>query len=557
MKEKQWWRDAVVYQIYPRSFCDSDGDGIGDLNGITSKMDYLKDLGVDIIWLSPVYASPGVDNGYDISDYQGINPEFGTMEDFDRMLAAAHARGIRIVMDLVVNHTSDQHAWFQESRTGRDNPKSDYYIWKDPRPDGTPPNGWSSSFSGPVWTWEEARGQYYLHLFAKEQPDLNWENPAVRDAVYDMMSWWCEKGVDGFRMDVISLISKPQNLYDDGGEGIPCSNGPRIHEFLREMNDRVLSRYSLVTVGECPGVDVDQAAVYADPSGRELNMIFHFEHVSGSRLGESRYDKWDRPAMTLPELRETFSRWQYGLEGRGWNSLYLSNHDQPRCVSRFGCDSGEYRVLSAKMLATALHFQKGTPYVYQGEELGMTNAPMEDIGDYRDIESIRMYQFLTEQEGLPREKAMEYIMAVSRDHARTPMQWTAGENAGFTAGTPWIAVNPNYTEINAEAEMEDPDSVRQYYRELIRLRHTMDVMVEGRYDLLLPEDEQVFAYTRTLGDEKLWVFCNFTGRTAPLPEEYRGTLGRGAERLIGNYAEAAEDELRPFEAVVLLEKTGP
>ena len=572
--ETLWWKDAVVYQIYPRSFCDSNGDGIGDLNGITSRLDYLKKLGVDILWLSPVYQSPGDDNGYDISDYRAINPEFGTMEDFDRMLSEAHARGIRIVMDLVVNHTSDEHAWFRESRSGRDNPRRDYYIWRDADSSGNPPNRWASAFGGPAWEWDETSGQYYLHLFSRKQPDLNWDNPSVRDEVFDMMNWWCEKGIDGFRMDVISMISKPDGLPDGpempgGFTASTCCNGPRLHSYLRQMNERVLSRYPLVTVGECPGAGVEEAVLFTDPSRRELNMVFQFEHVSGSTQGSTKYDKWDRPALSMPELRQILSKWQYGLEGRGWNSLYLDNHDQPRCVSRFGNDSPRYRVVSAKMLATCLHFMKGTPYIYQGEELGMTNARMTDIGQYRDIESLQTYDFLTRQEGLPEETVMGYLQAVSRDNARTPMQWDSSANAGFSDGTPWIGVNPNYTEINAAVQMDDENSVFSYYRELIRLRHTLPVMAEGRYELLQPDNKQVFAYMRTGSGEKaedkqecgkegncrpedrLLVFCNFTRETAPLPVEVSEALEAGASRLIGNYPGLPEGQLRPYEALVL------
>ena len=556
-----WWKNAVVYQIYPRSFCDSNGDGIGDLNGITSKLDYLKKLGVDVLWLSPIYQSPGDDNGYDISDYRAINPEFGTMEDFDRMLSQAHARGIRILMDLVVNHTSDEHPWFRESRSCRDNPKRDYYIWRDADSNGNPPNRWASAFGGSAWEWDVTSGQYYLHLFSRKQPDLNWDNPLVRDEVFDMMTWWCEKGIDGFRMDVISMISKPDGLPD--GPQIPggftastCCNGPRLHSYLRQMNERVLSRYSLLTVGECPGAGIEEAVLFTDLS-----------RLSGSTRSESKYDKWDRPAMSMPELREVFTKWQYGLEEKGWNSLYLDNHDQPRCVSRFGDDSPQYRALSARMLATCLHFMKGTPYIYQGEELGMTNACMTRIDQYRDIESLQTYDFLTGQEGLPVETVMGYLQAVSRDNARTPMQWDSSANAGFTDGTPWIDVNPNYTEINAAAQTDDETSVFAYYQELIRLRHTLPVMADGRYELLAPDNDQVFAYMRTgkgaeknpacreektdEKEEKLLVFCNFTKDKALLPAEASDALENGASRLIGNYSDLPGGQLRPYEALVL------
>lgn len=552
-----WWKNAVVYQIYPRSFCDSNGDGMGDLNGITSKLDYLKNLGVDVLWLSPVYQSPGDDNGYDISDYRAINPEFGTMEDFDRMLSEAHSRGIRIVMDLVVNHTSDEHAWFCESTASRDNPRRDYYIWRDADKDGNPPNRWWSAFGGSAWEWHEKTGQYYLHLFSRKQPDLNWDNPRLRDEIFDMMAWWCEKGIDGFRMDVISMISKPDGLPDGrelpGGFTEPaCCNGPHLHSYLREMNERVLSRYSLMTVGECPGAGIEEAVLFTNPARKELNMVFQFEHVSGSRKASARYDKWDRPAMSMPELREVLSRWQYGLEKRGWNSLFLNNHDQPRCVSRFGNDAPRYRTLSAKMLATCLHFMKGTPYIYQGEELGMTNACMTDISQYRDIESLQTYDFLTKQESLSEETVMGYLQAVGRDNARTPMQWDDSPNAGFTSGHPWIDVNPNYTEINAASQIDDQNSVFFYYQELIRLRHTLPVMVDGRYELLLPDNDQIYSYMRAgNGTEKILVFCNFTKDPAPLPMEISEAFGCGASRLIGNYPDLPQGKMRPYEALAI------
>ncbi|MBR5047700.1 MAG: alpha-glucosidase, partial [Eubacterium sp.] len=509
---KNWWKKAVVYQIYPRSFADSNGDGIGDLKGITGKLEYLSELGIDVIWLSPVYQSPNADNGYDISDYQAIMTEFGTMDDFDEMLDKAHSLGLKIMMDVVVNHTSDEHAWFLESRKSRENPYRDYYIWRDPKEDGGPPNRWESSFSGSAWTYDEATGQYYLHLFAEKQPDLNWENEKVRQEVYDMMTWWCEKGVDGFRFDVITLISKQADLPDgrelgNGFTAQTCANGPRVHEYLQEMNEKVLSHYPLITVGESPMVDADMARLYCGEDRGELNMIFHFDHVSGSQIHPGKYGKWDAPAMDLPELKQVLARWQEGLSRDGWNSLYLSNHDQPRCVSRFGDDSAAYRQVSAKMLATAMHMLKGTPYIYQGEELGMTNPGFEEISQYRDVETLNIYERLTREEGLPAEKVMGWIKEVSRDNARTPMQWNSERNAGFTTGSPWIAVNPNYVEINAEKEIEDENSVFHYYQKLIRLRHKMDVIVDGKFDLLLQEDKNLFAYTRTLGDEKLTVLC--------------------------------------------------
>ena len=509
MNEK-WWKNAVVYQIYPRSFKDSNGDGIGDLEGIYEKLDYLAELGIDVIWMSPVYKSPNDDNGYDISDYQDIMDDFGTMADFDRVLAKAHSLNIKIMMDLVVNHTSDEHKWFIESKKSKDNPYHDYYMWADPDKNGNPPNRWESCFSGSAWEYVESVGQFYLHSFSKKQPDLNWDNPKVRDEVFKMMTWWCDKGIDGFRMDVISMISKYPGLPDgpengNGYTGNTSCDGPNIHKYLREMNEKVLSKYRLITVGECPGVNAEQAKKYANIDGSELDMIFQFEHVSGSALKPCYHGKWDGEAMTMPELRANFTKWQKDLEGCAWNSLFLSNHDQPRCVSRFGNDSEQYRELSAKMLATMTHFQKGTPYVYQGEELGMTNAYMENIADYRDIESLNAYKELTTKENIPAKTVMGYIKAVGRDNARTPMQWDASENGGFTSGTPWLQVNKNYKTINAAAQVNDPDSVFAYYKKLIALRHTNEVMVNGVYDVLIPAHPPIYAYTRTLGDKQLLV----------------------------------------------------
>ena len=554
--EKLWWKNAVVYQIYPRSFMDSNGDGIGDLNGITDRLEYLKDLGIDVIWLSPIYKSPNDDNGYDISDYQDIMDDFGSMDDFDRMLAKAHSLGIHIMMDLVVNHTSDEHKWFIESRKSKDSEKRDFYIWRDGK-DGELPNRWQSAFSGPAWEYDETSGQYYLHSFSKKQPDLNWDNPKVRDAVFDMMNWWCEKGIDGFRMDVISMISKREGLPDGSelGNGYTSNtsfDGPRVHEYLQEMNKKVLSKYPLITVGECPGVDVSAAGKYANADGSELNMIFQFEHVSGSHKKASRFGKWDTDAMTMPELRENFTKWQKGLEGSGWNSLYWDNHDQPRCVSRFGNDSDEYREISAKMLATCLHFLKGTPYIYQGEELGMTNAYMSDIADYRDIESLNAYKDLTDNSNVPAEEVMSYLKAVSRDNARTPMQWDDSKNAGFSTGEPWLKVNENYKLINAKSQISDESSVFSYYKKLIELRHSMDVMVDGVYDLILENHPDIYAYTRTLGDEKLLVLCNFSDKNVEIPEETVELIKNSKETIIKNYNDSKSGELRPYEAVVYM-----
>lgn len=554
MNEK-WWKNAVVYQIYPRSFKDSNGDGIGDLEGIYEKLDYLAELGIDVIWMSPVYKSPNDDNGYDISDYQDIMDDFGTMDDFDRVLKKAHSLNIKIMMDLVVNHTSDEHKWFIESKKNKDNPYHDYYMWADPDKNGNPPNRWESCFSGSAWEYVESVGQFYLHSFSRKQPDLNWDNPKVREEVFKMMTWWCDKGIDGFRMDVISMISKYPGLPDgpengNGYTGNTSCDGPNIHKYLREMNEKVLSKYRLITVGECPGVNAEQAKKYANIDGSELDMIFQFEHVSGSALKPCHHGKWDGEAMTMPELRANFTKWQKDLEGCAWNSLFLSNHDQPRCVSRFGNDSEQYRELSAKMLATMTHFQKGTPYVYQGEELGMTNAYMENIADYRDIESLNAYKELTTKENIPAETVMGYIKAVGRDNARTPMQWDASDNGGFTSGTPWLQVNKNYKTINADAQVNDPDSVFAYYKKLIALRHTNEVMVNGVYDVLIPDHPQIYAYTRTLGDKQLLVLCNDSDTNAAIPAEIQEKIHAAKNILIQNYKDTDESTLRPYEAVV-------
>lgn len=551
---KAWWKEAVVYQIYPRSFMDSNGDGIGDLNGITEKLEYLKELGIDVIWLSPVYQSPNDDNGYDISDYQAIMEEFGTMEDYDRMLARAHELGIKIMMDLVVNHTSDEHAWFVESRKSVDNPYRDFYIWRKGK-DGKEPNNWGSCFSGSAWKYDPQTDMYFLHLFSKKQPDLNWDNPKVRDRVFDMMNWWCEKGIDGFRMDVISLISKPEGLPD----GIPgetgyadsgCANGPHVHEYLKEMNRKVLSHYDLITVGEAAGVTLEEAKKYANADGSELNMVFQFEHIGGGPEADNHYGKWDSHKMPLPVWKKILSRWQTGLEGKAWNSLFLSNHDQPRSVSWFGNDSEQYREISAKMLGTCLHMMQGTPYVYQGEELGMCNAYFDQLEDYRDIESLNAYKELTETCGVSHEEMMGYLKRISRDNARTPMQWDDSANAGFTTGTPWIKVNSNYKTVNAKQQTTDPDSVFSYYKELIRLRHENDIIVYGEYELLEPQNEELFIYTRSWNNEHLMVLCNFTEKDIVIPAAVTAQIPADAQILISNYVGNLESVLRPYEARV-------
>lgn len=552
--EKKWWKESVVYQIYPRSFKDSNGDGIGDLNGITEKMGYLKELGIDVLWLSPVYQSPNDDMGYDISDYQAIMKEFGTMEDFDRMLAAAHEHGIKLVMDLVVNHTSDEHPWFVESRKSLDNAYRDYYIWR-PAKDGKEPNNWGSCFSGPAWEYDKTTDMYYLHLFSKKQPDLNWENPKVRQEVYQMMNWWLDKGVDGFRMDVISLISKKPDLPDGPVElnGYASfnepANGPRVHEFLQEMRKEVLNRADTISVGECSGVTLEEAKKYAGSDGKELNMVFQFEHMD---VDADTNTKWTDKKMDLRDMKAVLTKWQKGLENIAWNSLFWENHDQPRSVSRYGNDSPQFREVSAKMLATCLHMMQGTPYVYQGEELGMTNVPFTSVEQFRDLDSINAYRELVkEQKIFTHEEMMRYLCYKSRDNARTPFQWDDSENAGFTTGKPWIMVNPNFGEINAKKQMEDPDSVFHYYQKLIRLRKEKDVIVYGSYDLLLPEDRAIYAYTRTLGEEKLLVVCNFYQEPVEMeiPEEFLG-----GHYLISNYKEGKLERkmmLRPYEAFVV------
>ena len=553
--EKRWWKESVVYQIYPRSFCDSNGDGIGDLNGITGKLDYLKELGVDVIWLSPVYKSPNDDNGYDISDYQAIMDEFGTMEDFDRMLATAHEKGIKIMMDLVVNHTSDEHKWFIESRKSTDNPYRDYYIWRPAKEDGSLPNNWGSCFSGPAWEYDKTTDMYFLHLFSKKQPDLNWDNPAVRQDVFDMMNWWLKKGVDGFRMDVISLISKEPGLPDKepGINGYATfnvsANGPHVHEYLQEMRQKALNNADTITVGECSGVTLEEAKKYARSDEKELNMVFQFEHMDVD--SDEKAGKWTTRKMDLRDLKEILTRWQKGLQDIAWNSLYWENHDQPRSVSRFGNDSDEYREISAKMLATCIHMMQGTPYVYQGEELGMTNCPFNTLDNFRDLESINAFHELTEQGKMTEEDMMAAIGYKGRDNARTPMQWDDSAYAGFSTANPWIMVNPNYTKINAKDQVNREDSVFKYYQKLIKLRHESELIVYGTYDLILDDDKDIYAYIRTLGDEKLIVYCNFSENTreVEIPEEFVN-----GKVLISNYSDAKANQkitLRPYEAIVI------
>ena len=555
--EKKWWKESVVYQIYPKSFKDSNGDGIGDIRGIIQKLDYLKELGVNVLWISPMLESPQDDNGYDISDYRRIYKEYGTMEDYEELLLEAHKRDIRILMDLVVNHTSDEHNWFIESRKSKANPYRDYYIWKDPV-NGKEPNNWGGAFGGSAWEYDPQTQMYYMHLFSKKQPDLNWENEKVRQEVYDMMKFWCDKGIDGFRMDVISMISKDQSFPDGemnnslyGDFGPYCVHGPRIHEFLQEMNREVLSKYDIMTVGETSGVTIEEAQKYAGEARNELNMVFQFEHVEN---GSGDYGKWTTEKYDFKEFKRIMIKWQEELQGKAWNSLFLGNHDQPRSVSRFGNDNPAYRETSAKMLATCLHMMQGTPYVYQGEELGMTNVYFDKLEDYRDIESINFFTELTESGLMTPEYMMKCLMLRSRDNARTPMQWDDSAQAGFTDGAPWIKVNPNYKEINAAQQLEDPNSIFYYYQKLIRLRKEKDIIVYGGFEPLYRDDEQIFAYIRRQDQEKLLTVCNFSDKNAEMeiPEEFKG-----AECLITNLDRTVFEGkivLKPYEAFVLYKK---
>lgn len=564
--EKRWWKESVVYQIYPRSFCDSNGDGIGDLNGITGKLDYLKELGIDVIWLSPVYKSPNDDNGYDISDYQAIMDEFGTMEDFDRMLATAHEKGIKIMMDLVVNHTSDEHKWFIESRKSTDNPYRDYYIWRPAKEDGSLPNNWGSCFSGPAWEYDKTTDMYFLHLFSKKQPDLNWDNPAVRQDVFDMMNWWLKKGVDGFRMDVISLISKEPGLPDKepGINGYATfnvsANGPHVHEYLQEMRQKALNNADTITVGECSGVTLEEAKKYARSDEKELNMVFQFEHMDVD--SDEKAGKWTTRKMDLRNLKKILTRWQKGLQDIAWNSLYWENHDQPRSVSRFGNDSDEYREISAKMLATCIHMMQGTPYVYQGEELGMTNCPFNTLDNFRDLESINAFHELTEQGKMTEEDMMAAIGYKGRDNARTPMQWDNSLHGGFTTGTPWLAENPNYTKINVTDQLNRPDSVLSFYKELIALRKApeyVETFTYGTFAAAYEDVDHMFAYYRTNEEtgQRILVAGNFGTDTVTLPLEKPAdrvllTNGKTADVILTRNRESASLVLGSCDCVVLL-----
>lgn len=539
MSGSKWWKSAVIYQIYPRSFSDSNQDGIGDLQGIISKLDYLENLGIDAVWLSPVCRSPQDDNGYDISDYQDIDPVFGTLEDMEELIQEAGKHNIRIIMDLVLNHSSDEHFWFQEAKKSRENPYHDYYVWRDGE-EGVPPNDMRAAFGGSAWEWVPEVRQYYFHQFSVKQPDLNWENPKVRQEIYHMINWWIQKGVGGFRLDVIDQIAKEPDKKI-------TNNGPRLHEYLRELSRETFQRADLVTVGEAWGATTELARLYSSPDNSELSMVFQFEHICLDQTEGK--EKWDLEPLPFLKLKEVFARWQKELYGKGWNSLFWNNHDLPRIVSRWG-DDGKYRIESAKMLAVLLHGMQGTPYIYQGEELGMTNAAY-DIDEYQDIETLNLYKERLEK-GYKKEDVMDSIHAKSRDNARTPMQWNDEENAGFTKGKPWIKVNPNYKEINAMQQVEDEDSIFNCYKELIRLRRNYPVFVEGDFRMMFAEDENIFAYTREDKDTQLLVVCNFFGETVNCPLE---DSVKDMKLLISNYKEFAQMTiLRPYEARMYLRK---
>ncbi|EHN58610.1 glycoside hydrolase family 13 protein [Oenococcus kitaharae] len=558
MTTNNWWKTSTVYQIYPQSFKDSNGDGIGDLNGITESLPYLKKLGIDVIWLNPIYESPLVDNGYDISDYYKLDSQYGTMADFENLLTQTHALGIRLVMDLVVNHTSNKNKWFEESKKSQDNDYADWYIWKDPKPDGSVPNNWGSSFGGSAWTYVPERKQYYLHLYAPEQPDLNWENEEVRDAIYKMMKFWFEKGVDGFRMDTISLLSKVQSFPDAplepgrkyGSAYFGAANGPRIHEFLQEMNREVLSKYDVMTVGETPHTTSDQAKLYTDPERHELNMVFQFEAMH-SDYGY--YGRYSDLRFKLSDMRRIMNHWQLAMDGHGWNSLFWGNHDQPRAVSRFG-DDGEFRVQSAKMLATVLHFQQGTPFVFQGEEIGMTNAHFTKINEYEDVEALNIYRDLKAL-GLDEKLIMSMLANKSRDNSRTPMQWDKTENAGFTTGTPWYQVNSNYQQVNVKQALIDPNSIFYYYKNLIKLRHDLPIISQGRFIPLSEDDSDVYAYIRQLDHQQLLVVGSFNRHKIRFAVNESFAVDQ-AKLLIDTYGDKPEYRknilyLRPYEGAVL------
>ena len=556
MIRNEWWRKAVVYQIYPKSFNDTTGNGVGDIQGIIDKLDYLKKLGVDVIWLTPIYASPQKDNGYDISDYFSIHEEYGTMDDFDRLLEEAHSRNIKVIMDIVVNHTSTEHEWFQKSKTSKESPYRDFYIWKDPV-EGNEPNNWISKFGGTAWKLDENTGQYYLHLFDVTQADLNWENENVRDKVYNMMHFWFQKGVDGFRLDVINLISKDQRFLNDDHSAAPgdgrkfYTDGPRVHEFMQEMNEKVFSKYDALTVGEMSSTSIDHCIKYTNPERKELSMTFNFHHL---KVDYPNGEKWALADFDFQSLKQILSTWQVEMhKGGGWNALFWCNHDQPRVVTRYGND-GQYHQQSAKMLATTVHMMQGTPYIYQGEEFGMTDPKFENISQYRDVETLNYFNIMKEQ-GVAEEEIMEIIKRKSRDNSRTPVQWNNSENAGFTSGTPWIGIPENYRDINAEAALNDPNSIFYHYKALNELRKQYEVVTSGDYQLIVADHEQIFAYTRSYQDELLLVVNNFYGEETvfQLPDQLQ-LNSFDSNILLSNYEKSPELEeeitLQPYESIV-------
>ncbi|MED3794904.1 alpha,alpha-phosphotrehalase [Niallia alba] len=555
--EQAWWQKAVVYQIYPKSFQDTTGNGVGDIQGIIKRLDYLKELGVDVLWLTPIYASPQKDNGYDISDYYSIHHEYGKMEDFDQLLKEAHQKGLKIIMDIVVNHTSTEHEWFKQAASSKDNPYRDFYIWKDGKEDGREPTNWQSKFGGNAWQYDEKTGQYYLHLFDVTQADLNWENEKLRDEIYKMMQFWFEKGVDGFRLDVINLISKNQAFPDDDGSVAPgdgrkfYTDGPRVHEFIHEMNQEVFSKYDSMTVGEMSSTTLEHCIKYTKPERNELSMTFNFHHL---KVDYPNGEKWEIGEMDFHALKQILSNWQIGMnKGEGWNALFWCNHDQPRIVSRYGND-GKYHKESAKMLATTIHMMQGTPYIYQGEELGMTDPKFTSIDQYRDVESLNMYNIL-QANGKPEEEILEILRRKSRDNSRTPVQWNGEKNAGFTEGTPWIETAQNYKVLNAENALKNKDSVFYHYQNLIKLRKEYDIITDGDYELLAPDDDKIFAYLRSTDKEKLLVVNNFYEEEAEfkLPEHIDMT-GLTSEILLSNYSNSAffgeSMKLRPYESII-------
>lgn len=555
--QQAWWQKAVVYQIYPKSFQDTTGNGVGDIQGIIQRLDYLNELGVDVIWLTPIYASPQKDNGYDISDYYSIHPEYGDMDDFDQLLNVAHSKGIKVIMDIVVNHTSTEHEWFKQAVSSKDNPYRDYYIWKDGKEDGSEPTNWQSKFGGNAWNYEENSDQYYLHLFDVTQADLNWENERLRQEIYQMMKFWFEKGVDGFRLDVINLISKDQSFSDDDGSQAPgdgrkfYTDGPRVHEFIHEMNKHVFSKYNSLTVGEMSSTTLDHCIKYTNPERNELNMTFNFHHL---KVDYPNGEKWELAPMDFLELKQILSNWQVGMhEGSGWNALFWCNHDQPRVVSRYGNDE-KYHKESAKMLATTIHMMQGTPYIYQGEEFGMTDPKFTSIDQYRDVESLNMYQILKEK-GKSEEEVLEILSRKSRDNSRTPVQWNKDKHAGFTAGTPWIDIAQNYEEINAESALKDKDSIFYHYQKLIKLRKHYNIMTDGDYQLLEPDHVEIFAYVRSLEKEKLLVINNFYDvETSFSVSNYLELAGAESTMLLSNYPDSPtlmeSISLRPYESIV-------